>query len=399
MNFRANPFLSSFTNRLMFIIFMALLKISFADVYQIKEIAFAKISPSDAAYIVFVLEPGHKVTSLEIKGNWILVINPKNKKTNGWVRSTFLQKVILKTQVTNRSNPDSARQKIIKPEIAKNNVIIQKKNSLNPSILIATSVAVVLFFMIVYAIVSAGRKDRELNQPGTNNHGQQSTEPTQVNSENTIRTTEASYNENTTSTNYKPNSRKKEFKSIKFNEKNAGNTFIDLDLADLVDALTGAPLQPTKTLYQCFNCKVYYQSHSYEVITSENDGQCVSCLQKNIVCVTGHHEQRGRNADVRLITLDNYQKYVGRVITFAGLVHDVLTSRRGTDYAVMFENKSWIKGFKMIVFRGDVGRIGGYSYLYSLIGHTIHIRGLLVHHNRYGYEIIISDQSMILSVQ
>ncbi len=173
----------------------------------------------------------------------------------------------------------------------------------------------------------------------------------------------------------------------------------DLDIKDLVDALTGAPLQRSLGLYQCQRCKVFYQPHSVEVIQSENGGRCVSCQHAEIVNVAGRREQRGRNADVSAITLENYRQYVGHVITFEGNVHTVLTSSRGTDYAVMFENKSWTRGFKMVVFRGGVENVGGPPFLFSLIGHQVRVRGLLIEHKDFGYEIIVSDRAMIIGVQ
>lgn len=198
----------------------------------------------------------------------------------------------------------------------------------------------------------------------------------------------------TDSTVYRPSSHYRP--KIKFKSE-PSDLLNEYDIKDLVDALTGAQLIPDLGLYQCTRCKVFYQSHSYEVIRSENAGRCVSCLNTTIESVSGKREQRGRNADVSIITLSNYRQHVGRVITFEGYVYDVLTSRRGSDYAVMFENKSWTKGFKMVIFRGDVYKIGGYAFLSSLIGKTIRIRGLLVKHSRFGYEIIISDPGMILS--
>lgn len=188
--------------------------------------------------------------------------------------------------------------------------------------------------------------------------------------------------------------------AIEFKENGSGTGLpTDLDIKDLVDALTGAPLQLNAGLFQCQHCKVFYQAQSVEVIRSENAGRCVSCLHAELVSVTGRREQRGRNADVNLITLENYRQYVGHVITFEGRVHTVLTSRRGTDYAVMFENRRWTQGFKMVAFRGAVERIGGERFLYSLANRTVRVRGLLILHKDFGYEIIISDRAMILSVQ
>ena len=197
-----------------------------------------------------------------------------------------------------------------------------------------------------------------------------------------------------------PSARSTARQRIQFKENGVGaGTPSDLDIKDIVDALTGAPLDLASGLYQCKRCRVFYQAHSFEVIQSENGGRCVSCLHAEVVSVTDRRERRGRNADVSVITLDNYRQYVGHVITFEGKVHIVLTSRRGTDYAVMFEDQTWTRGFKMVVFRGDVARIGGAQFVFSLVGHQVRVRGLLIQHKDFGFEIIVSDRAMILSVQ
>jgi hypothetical protein len=199
---------------------------------------------------------------------------------------------------------------------------------------------------------------------------------------------------------YRPSLQKQIRPPIKFQEnyRNTGS-LAELEIKDLVDALTGAPLQLSLGLYQCKRCKVFYQPHSVEVIRSENGGRCVACQQAEIVNVTGRSEQRGRNADVSVITLENYRQFEGHIITFEGLVQTVLISRRGIDYAVMFENRSWTRGFKMVFFRGDVEQFGGPKYLFNLIGHRVLVRGLLVCHEKYGYQIIVSDRAMILGVK
>lgn len=188
--------------------------------------------------------------------------------------------------------------------------------------------------------------------------------------------------------------------AIQFKENApAAGSPTDLDIKDLVDALTGAPLRLDAGLFQCNRCKVFYQIQSAEVIRTENGGRCVSCLHTELVSVTGRRGQRGRNADVNIISLENYRQYVGHVITFESRVCTVKCSRRGTDYAVMFENKNWKQGFKMVAFRGAVDRIGGERFVYSLANRTVRVRGLLVLHKVFGYQIIVTDRAMILSIQ
>jgi hypothetical protein len=64
----------------------------------------------------------------------------------------------------------------------------------------------------------------------------------------------------------------------------------------------------------------------------------------------------------------------------------------------MFEPTSWVRGLKMVVFRGDTGKFGGPKFLLSLANQTVRIRGLLIRHETYGYEIIVSDPAMILGI-
>ena len=177
------------------------------------------------------------------------------------------------------------------------------------------------------------------------------------------------------------------------------NAPLDLDIADLVDGLTGVPLRSAVGLYQCRRCKVFYHPDSFDVITAENGGRCVSCLQPELAKISDHRDQRGQNATVGVVTLETYRQHTGHVVTFEGRVAKVLVSRRGKDYAVMFEEKTWTQGFKMVVFRGKVQRIGGPNFLKSLVGRTVRVRGLLILHGRFGYEIVVSDAAMILGVQ
>lgn len=196
---------------------------------------------------------------------------------------------------------------------------------------------------------------------------------------------------------YRPSSSRSSSK-IKFGSAAGGKSAIAYhEIKDLVDALSGAPLDPAQGLHRCPHCRVFYNSHSVEVIKAENQGRCVSCLKTGIVSVSP--TKTGRNVDPSVITLANYRDYVGRVITFQGLVHAVRVSQRGKDYAVMFENRPWVRGFKMVVFGGDVNRVGGRGFILGLENKTVRVRGVLVDHETFGYEIIVSEPEMILSVQ
>jgi hypothetical protein len=173
----------------------------------------------------------------------------------------------------------------------------------------------------------------------------------------------------------------------------------DVELDGLHDAFTGAPLDRNSGLYQCRNCKVYYHAESIQILIEVNNSKCVSCQSTNIVAlVVGDKTTRGGDYNPNVVTLQNYKQHVGSVVTFEGRVYRVNESRRGNDFAVMFENKSWVAGFKLVFFRGSVQKIG-VNYINSLVDKTVKVRGLIVKHPTFGYEIIISEKSMILSVK
>lgn len=204
---------------------------------------------------------------------------------------------------------------------------------------------------------------------------------------------------------FRPSSRPVVKTTIKFNESPAvpvasrSSQNISIDLTGLHDAFTGAPLNSALGLHQCQSCKVYYHSESLQVLLEVNDSKCVSCQSVNIISVViGVGATSGKDYAPAVVTLSNYMQYVGSVVTFEGQVHKVNESRRGNDFAVMFERKSWASGFKLVFFRGAVRKVGGNNYVHSLQGKTIRVRGLIINHPKFGYEIIVAEKSMILSV-
>ena len=203
---------------------------------------------------------------------------------------------------------------------------------------------------------------------------------------------------------FRPSARKTYNPNITFKTADSGFTSntsaTTLDLSGLNDAFTGAPLDRSLGLYQCQDCKVYYHTESYEVIKAENNLQCMACSSTRITAISGTSTAHtGRNHTPDVVTLSNFKDYVGSVVTFEGYVHRVYESRRGNDFAVMFENKRWVEGFKLVFFKGAVRRVGGASYINSLNGKKVKVRGLLINHPTFGYEIIVSQKSMILSVR
>lgn len=163
-----------------------------------------------------------------------------------------------------------------------------------------------------------------------------------------------------------------------------------VDLAGLVDALTGMPLQREDGLRQCLRCRVFYQTHSYALIQAENGGRCVACSDKRLVKVPLVDPVAGCNAEATAVTLADYPQHLGQLVVFEGQVVDVIPSRGGKQYAVMFENATWSKGLKMVVPEKELPRLGGLAALNGLRGSTIRLRGLLRHHPLLGPQIMSS---------
>lgn len=205
---------------------------------------------------------------------------------------------------------------------------------------------------------------------------------------------------------FRPSPRPTAKPKIKFNESavatavSSNSPSFSIDLSGLHDAFTGAPLNTALGLHQCQSCKVYYHTESLQVLVEVNDSKCVSCQSVNIISVVvGAGAANGKDYAPTVVTLSNYMEHVGSVVTFEGQVYKVNESRRGSDFAVMFEGKSWVSGFKLVFFRGAVRKVGGNNYVHSLQGKTIRVRGLIIKHPKFGYEIIVSEKSMILSVK
>ena len=172
-------------------------------------------------------------------------------------------------------------------------------------------------------------------------------------------------------------------------------------LEGLHDAFTGAALNPALGLHQCMTCQVYYHSESVDVLRQENAGHCVACggstlIQRNTQEATA---RSGRDYNPDVVTLANFRSHFDRVVTFEGNVREVKVSKRGKDYAVMFEHASWTKGLKLVFFRGAVDAVGGVRFIKGLKGHQVRVRGLLLNHRIFGPEIIISERGMILDIR
>ena len=171
-------------------------------------------------------------------------------------------------------------------------------------------------------------------------------------------------------------------------------------IEDLHDALTGEQLDINRGLFQCNTCKVFYHADSYAFLKEMNHSACVSCQKTDIIQATLSSPTKiSSKYKPSVITLENYREFVGRVVTFEGFVHNIRESNRGNDFAVMFENSSWKYGFKLVFFRGSLSNIGGREFVCELLHKTIRVRGLIIKHDVFGYEIIVTNRHMIMDIK
>lgn len=176
----------------------------------------------------------------------------------------------------------------------------------------------------------------------------------------------------------------------------------------VTDFLTGASLQTSASTYQCGECLAYYSPESYALLRTENGGRCASCRAQDLRTLglpksgnagrLGTVPQAARAIGPGVATLANYRNFEGQVVTFTGRVVAVRESRRGGDFAVMFEDKRWNSAFKLMMFKSALNYLGGSTYAQQLEGATITVRGLLVNHPKFGYQMILNDRRMVLRV-
>ncbi len=88
---------------LVLILFLSVPTLQSAE-YRVSDICFAKENPEQDALIVFVLEPGMRVTSLRENSNWLLVTSPKNNRLSGWVQKEALIRTSKETAVSHKTD-------------------------------------------------------------------------------------------------------------------------------------------------------------------------------------------------------------------------------------------------------------------------------------------------------
>jgi hypothetical protein len=173
------------------------------------------------------------------------------------------------------------------------------------------------------------------------------------------------------------------------------------DLSGLCDALTGERLDLPRGIVRCSKCQACYHVASFEFLREQNNGQCASCRSADIrpVALDSAKSLRGwRDFRPDIVTLQDYRGQVGRVVTFEGHVLDIKLSKSGTGFAAMFEPGSWTEGLKLIFPSRYVERVGGRDFILSMRNRTVRVRGLLVSHQIFGDQIIVTERSMIIRI-
>jgi len=170
---------------------------------------------------------------------------------------------------------------------------------------------------------------------------------------------------------------------------------------DVRDAVTGQPLRDEPGIHQCTRCRVYYQAPSVDFVRRHNGSRCIACNIAPVVPLDAARPGQWVTppSGGNVTTLANYRRRVNQEVVFEGRCLQVLTSRSGTAFAVMFERGTWTEGFKLVVPTAYVTEVGGAVFVRSLAGRTIRARGVVTHSPIFGYEISISSRSMILEVR
>jgi len=268
---------------------------------------------------------------------------------------------------------------------------------------------ILLIIIVIIIWISNDKSSRKKDLESTRTRHQSNNSQSRHSNENQISSRSPTFNQPNSNvgqlrsvekTNYYPQTQIKPKPKIQFkNIQTISNFSPDNELSELHDALTGAPINEKLGLYQCGRCKVYYHRSSYNALVEVNSSLCVSCKSSDIKPVDKYASSKiGKDYVPSNITLINYKEHVGQVVTFEGYVYNVFESRRGNDFAVMFENKKWTDGFKLVFFRGVVNEMGGRGYVNSLKGKRIKVRGLIKKDPTFGYEIVVTDEDMVLQV-
>jgi len=179
------------------------------------------------------------------------------------------------------------------------------------------------------------------------------------------------------------------------------DTIGETDLTGLVDAYTLELLDTALNIHQCVTCQVYYHGSTVRFLETHNDGQCISCLSREIRPLSEIRVRKhGRNYDAEIVTLANYKKFSGRVVIFQGRVTGIERDRQGKNYAVIFQGiTDSTAPVQMFILEPNVKDVGGTRFIENLLDKTITVRGLLKQHGGLLYAIFVTSRSMILEIK
>lgn len=181
----------------------------------------------------------------------------------------------------------------------------------------------------------------------------------------------------------------------------APTTAVQLESIDgVLDPVTGTEFRRDDEITQCSNCGLLYHSDSRQFILEQNSGRCVGCSQSGTLHTVRAVEAVSVRTTYRadIVTLDNYQDFLGKIVYFEGRVVEVHESAKGT-YFVKFVRGPIPQVFKLVIFSKYVERFSqGGRTIKRYHGRTIRVRGLIQRHEVWGWEILVSKEEAISSV-
>ncbi len=162
------------------------------------------------------------------------------------------------------------------------------------------------------------------------------------------------------------------------------------------DVLSGNILESGQVFYQCSRCFLFYSAESVKRITNSIKFFCTNCGEEIELDPDNHDFKNGKNYLPPQVDLVNFMRYVRRVVSFEGQVVEIKWSSENDVLVIKFQDASWSDALKIPVFgEKGISDLGGEDFIFSLQGVKIKVRGLLIQHPRFGYEILTHKRSMI----
>jgi hypothetical protein len=187
------------------------------------------------------------------------------------------------------------------------------------------------------------------------------------------------------------------------------------DLTDVVDALTGAPPDMHRSIFQCERCAAVYGPESMRVLREERSNQCLCGHRDGFTpagrrspgparrwadaSVAGPRPEPGTASHPPIapvdVTLHNYRGHVGQIIVYEGEVRHVVTSLGRDGTALMLEDGEWEHALKVIAEKRRTRAVGGVRFLRGLAGRTVRLIGHLHYDGPCSFWIPLTHRNML----